>query len=348
MRTAPLLLALSLGTAAQAGTIEAPILERVDDGTAVVRWRDADPVDVFIVDRADARPAEARLVSPGDGDGRHELALPTSPRAYVLLRDTRSGKTAVVGERVLPLAQGSNFRDLGGYRTMDGGHLRWGRIFRSGATPLLTDGDLAEIRSLGLASMIDLRSSEERVFAPTKIEGVPYSAIGYSMTAMMPMDPAKQSMNTLYGEMPAFLAPQLRLVFAELLRGEGPIAYNCSAGQDRTGFVTAMILTALGVPHDTIVQDYHLSTSARRMAFETPRLDPATVGDNPVAQMFARGQDQRATAKPRPLLNPDGSPFLSQSFIAIEKNWGSVDAYLEKKVGVGKAEIRRLKAIYVE
>src|SRR5690606_17096622 len=86
-----------------------------------------------------------------------------------------------LAERVVPLEQGSNFRDIGGYATLDGKRVRQGLIYRSGATPMLTDSDLERVRALGLRNMIDLRSSEERALAPTRIEGVPYTAVGYSI-----------------------------------------------------------------------------------------------------------------------------------------------------------------------
>ena len=74
---------------------------------------------------------------------------------------------------LLPLEHSSNFRDIGGYPAAGGKHVRWGMIFRSGATPLLTDADQAAVAKLHLANMVDLRSDEERQLAPSKIYGVP-------------------------------------------------------------------------------------------------------------------------------------------------------------------------------
>src|SRR3546814_16616904 len=76
-----------------------------------------------------------------------------------------------VAERALPLEHGSNFRDIGGYPAAGGKHVRWGMIFRSGGTPLLNDADEQRIGALKLGEMVDLRSSEERVLAPTRISG---------------------------------------------------------------------------------------------------------------------------------------------------------------------------------
>ena len=353
----PILLYVSVAALLAAGPATAEIIdkasvERVSPSAVVVRWNDRDPVDVLVSDKADAKPDGARLVSHADKDGEHSLAAPASERLYVLLRDTRSGRTVRVAERALPLAQGSNFRDLGGYPAADGKHVRWGLIYRSGGTPLLTDADLVEVRELGLAHMIDLRSSEERALAPSRIAGVPYTAIGYPMMSMMPTDPAamkqRPQMEAFYRQLPAFLAPHLRLVFAELLNGEGPLVYNCSAGQDRTGFVSAMVLSALGVPRATIIEDYHLSTIYRRPEWEFRKIELAAHPGDPVAAMFARGQSLAEARKPEPLTAADGTAYLDQAFAAIEERWGSVDRYLEKEIGLTPADIAKLRAAYLE
>ncbi len=58
-------------------------------------------------------------------------------------------------------------------------------IYRSGATPLPTDNDVARIKALELKNIVDLRSREERALAPTRLTGIRYAAIDYSMTTMM-------------------------------------------------------------------------------------------------------------------------------------------------------------------
>src|SRR3546814_7695541 len=73
-----------------------------------------------------------------------------------------------------------------------------------------------------------------------------------------------QRMSAVYRDFPQQLVPQLRVLFDTLLAKEGPVVYNCSAGQDRTGFATAMIMSALGVPREVIYKDYLLSTGYRK------------------------------------------------------------------------------------
>lgn len=319
---------------------------RGQPGKVLVTWTAKGPVDLYLAEKPDADPATAKLVSPGDRDGREEVAVDGAARPYFLIRDKADGSRVAVAERLLPLAQGSNFRDIGGYEGAGGKHVRWGLIYRSGATPLLTDSDLTQVRALGLRNMVDLRSAEERVIAATRIDGVPYSAVGYSMAGILERSRSGLG-GALYRDFPTMLAPQLRIVFNQLKRGEGPIAYNCSAGQDRTGFATAMILAALGVPRETILEDYHLSTDYRRPEFEQPPIQAAAYPDNAVIQQLAQGQARRAGYKPRPLFDQDGKSLLLSAFAEVDEKYGSVEGYLERELGVSAADIGALRANYL-
>ncbi|MEO7691549.1 MAG: tyrosine-protein phosphatase [Sphingomonas sp.] len=324
-----------------------PVVTRTAPDALTVTWSDRNPVDVYLSYDPNGTLAKAQLVSKGDRDGTETVKVRAGERAYFLLKDRKSGITAHVAERVLPLQQGSNFRDVGGYPAVRGKHVRWGLIYRSGGQPLLTDADVDEIHALKLANLVDLRSSEERVIAPTRVDGIPYQAVGYSMQSLTGGGTPKNG-EGVYRKMPSMMAPQLRLVFQDLLARKGALAYNCSAGQDRTGFVTAMVLSALGVPRDTIVADYHLSTIFRRPEWEMPRIDTVAQANNPVAMFFAKYQADPAAAKPKPLKDPDGTAFLSHAFDEIDHHWGSVDAYLEQEIGVSKAEMASLRRYYLE
>lgn len=266
------------------------------------------------------------------------------------LEATPATALAPARERVIQLEQGSNFRDIGGYRTMDGRQVRWGMVYRSGAMPMLTDVDVKRIEALGIREVVDLRSIEERRLAPSRLTSPRSFAIDYSLMAMMqdPKGGFQGNGVALYRGFPDFLKPQLKLVFARLLAGEGPISFHCSAGQDRTGFTTAMIYSALGVPRDTIVRDYLLSTELRRPQYEMPRIDEATAKADPVAALFARYQNMPGAEKAQPLVEKDGTPYLVGAFAAIEEKWAGVDGYLKAEIGLTDADITRLKALYLE
>jgi protein-tyrosine phosphatase len=76
--------------------------------------------------------------------------------------------------------------------------------------------------------------------------------------------------------------------------------------------------------------------------------DAVAQANNPVAMFFAKYQENPAAAKPQPLKDPDGTAFLSYAFDEIEKKWGSVDAYLEREIGVTGIDIAALRATYLE
>lgn len=345
IRTATASLSAIAAFVSQSALAAPPVNAVVERGGAdqlVVTWTSREPVDVYVSNMPDDPARTATRVSFEDADGRHEITGAGGPRRFIILRNTRTGELARVAERLVPLEAGSNFRDIGGYPAANGRHVRWGAIYRAGATPLLTPADVARVHDLGIVNMVDLRSDEERLLAPTRIDGIPYTAVGYSMRQLS----IAGGMEGVYRGFPVTMAPHLKQIFAKLLRSEQPIAYNCSAGQDRTGFATAMVLSALGTPREAIIADYHLSTEFRRPQFEMPRIDPAAHPGNPAAALFARYQDDPVASKPQPLKTVDGKPYLDFALAEIEARWGSVDAYLRDDIGLGAADIAKLRAIY--
>lgn len=257
---------------------------------------------------------------------------------------TASGEAAQPG-RVVPLEQGSNFRDLGGYRGFDGKTIRWGKLYRSGGTAMLTDGDVKRVKALGITEIVDLRSNEERRLAPTKLDGINYSAVGYSMAEMI-QPGAMPSTEQLYRQLPTTLTPQLRVLFQRLVRNDGATMFNCSAGQDRTGVTAAIVLSALGVSRDDIVKDYLLSTQLRRPQFEMPRIDAAKNADDPVALMFAHWH-QPPNDKAGPLYDAGGS-YVRYALDEIDKRWGSVDNFLRTEIGVSDADLALIRQSYLQ
>lgn len=256
-------------------------------------------------------------------------------------------------ERIVALEAGSNFRDLGGYPAADGKRVRWGRIFRTAAMPKLTDADERTIRALGVRSLVDLRSADERQMSPTdwKALGVTrHFAVDYSAAELFG-DGSAIDVGELYARWPVSLKAQYRRIFEDLLAGDGAVMFNCSAGQDRTGLAAALVLSALGVPRDVILADYHLSTTHRRPQFEFADVDLAALAPtNAMARfMLARGGGgARSATRPQPLIGANGQAWLLASFRRIETDYGSVERYLDAELGLDAADIARLRAIYLE
>lgn len=359
---------LALGASTtRAQTIVESSVTRAADGRVVISWSATGPVDVYVGNAPDLDAKQMHLISDDDADGRHEYQVSDRARPYFLLRAERDGTTLRTAERVLLLDAGSNFRDVGGYATSDGRRVRWGRIYRTGAMPQLTQRDYELLGQLGIRVFCDLRSVEERELAPTRFErvkGARYVAVDYPGSAIFGNlvgrdsavavndDPRRDAnaQRNLYRQWPLSLAPQYKEIFAALLAGEAPLAFNCSAGQDRTGVATALVLTALGVPRATILEDYHLSTVHRRPEYERGTGDyEALAATNIVARFYAESaQRGPAALKPQPLYDASGKARLAATFDEIERRWGRVERYLEEVLDVDANDVARLRARYLE
>ena len=259
---------------------------------------------------------------------------------------------------MVTLERGSNFRDLGGYPAAGDKHVRWGLIYRTAAMPMLTDADYSYVRGLGIRSIIELRSVQERQIAPDGMPahtGALYLAHDYPaeeifsrMGAPPPAAGTASPVVGLYRTWLISLAPQYRDIFQQLLKRDGAVSYHCSAGQDRAGVASALVLSALGVPRDVILADYHLSTVYRRPENEIPRIQPGEYPGNVVADFYRKAQASGAPPRAKPLYTPAGVPFLQETFDEIDKRWGSVDAYLDQVLGINAADIARLRSLYLE
>lgn len=224
------------------------------------------PAAIFVSSDPDARAPLMRELRTAARGGSARLATAVAPRPYFLLR-TADGAQTRTAERLLPLQGGRNFRDLGGYRAGDGRQVRWGRIYRSGVMAGLTTADMTYLSDLGIQVICDLRSRQERAAQPNpflkdpspQVAGTDYDMM--SMSGFMKATNRAEAIDAFadsYIEFTEVLAPQYTDMFARLLRRE-VLAFNCSAGKDRTGTAAALILSVLGVPRETVVADYALT-----------------------------------------------------------------------------------------
>ena len=340
---------LVIAAATPAAAIDRAAITRIDAGHIAIEWSDADPVTISASSDPAGADASAEVIAKADRSGRIVLAATAGQRRYYTLRDGGDGSVRRVAERVLPLEQGSNFRDVGGYTGADGKQVMWGRIFRSGAMPLLTEADYATLANLKIATIVDLRSTDERMIAPTMLDDrtdATFISNDYSLKPLM-AGLGKNGGEYMYAGMGPMINPQLKAIFRSLIKAEGPVLYNCSAGQDRTGIATALVLSALGVDRKTILEDYHLSTELRRPQFEMPALDPADWPGNPIVPYYVASMKKPGGPKAEPLYTPKGASHLAQLFEVIDRDYGGVEAYLAKELGVTKADIARLRALYL-
>jgi protein-tyrosine phosphatase len=172
--------------------------------------------------------------------------------------------------RILEFEGCVNFRDLGGYATADGRTVAWRRLFRADGLNKLTEGDVAQMSDLGLSTVIDLRTldeAEQRGSFP--VDRIPVTYVGLPLTDVLPATETLPDWKeasyvaTRYGAMVSEGGPMLTSAIDALADAEAlPAVFHCSAGKDRTGVLSALLLGFLGVPDETIVADYALSAAA--------------------------------------------------------------------------------------
>jgi protein-tyrosine phosphatase len=338
-------------------------VSRPQGGGYALTWTAAKPgtpVDVFVASAPGAPAADRKQVADNDSDGAVALKasdVPASGRAYFYVQ-ADGGRGVWVGERVLPLSGGRNFRDLGGYATLSGASVKWGQLYRSGVMNGLTEADNAYLRQLGITQVCDFRSTEERGREPTRWQAFgagEYVAIDYDDSTSTALRDAlgrpdvsgatvAAAMASLYGGMIDRFAPQYTDMFARLVAGKAPLAFNCSAGKDRTGIAAALVLSALGVPRATILEDYALSEKVvnYEAAFAAPKDAPTTKKPGPYDFIAKLPADVRA-----PLLRSDPA-YLEAAFKEMEARHGSVEGYLEQRLGVDAADLATLRRLYLD
>lgn len=339
-----------------AGAKEWATVTRLDAARVTFAREDDGPVSVWLSDDARLDKGD-RLVAKGSHDKALTLDAPASNRTYVLFKG-KGATVRAVAERVLPLERGSNFRDLGGYVTRDGRTVRWGRVFRSGAQPLLTPADEALVDQLRLGTVVDLRSIEERQINPDSIddrEGALFVSNDYGMAALMAGFQARGG-EDVYQGMEVTLAPQYRSLYRQIVASNAKgasgapgkaVMYHCSAGQDRTGVATALLYDMLGVDRETILADYHLSTTLRRPFWEMPQIDPAKYPGNMIAAHYANAyKDENARAEP--LYSKSGASHLAQFFTYLDATYGGSEGYMRKVLGFSDADLADLRATMLD
>ncbi|MEU7703064.1 tyrosine-protein phosphatase [Streptomyces sp. NPDC039028] len=242
--------------------------------------------------------------------------------------------------RHIPFQRLHNFRDLGGYRTADGGTVRWEILYRSDSLAKLAGPDPADLerfRALGVATVIDLRypweiaakgrlpETEEVSWHNLSIEHRPYDQAEIDPD----LDPWRYLADR-FAEVAEDGAVELRTALEVIAAADGPLVFHCASGKDRTGLLAAVVLSLLGVADEEILADFALTERA------TERL---------VA-------DWRAAHPGRALRWPSygrAPADVIRLFLEdLRARYGSVDAYVTGHVGLDPAVVTALRARLVE
>ena len=189
--------------------------------------------------------------------------LRRQPRARSLRPTLAAGPCKLAGmERRIDLPGCDNFRDLGGYPASGGMRLRWRRLFRSDALHGLTlEGVDRVIDELGVGAIVDLRSTGEIGVdgrGPLRDRSPIYHHMPLfdGPLAVGPAAPKPLTLADRYFLLVEHAKAPIARVVTALAECSTPAVYHCTAGKDRTGLISAIVLGLLGVPDEIIVADY--------------------------------------------------------------------------------------------
>lgn len=345
--------------------LKRPTVERIDDQSVRLRWPPsfaAGPVEVFAGLSPDAIDRTHVLAETSEP----ELTLSNvdSPfvderfRLYYEVIPAGGGAPVITAERRLPLDGPDNFRDLGGYATTDGHTVHWNRLYRSNDLSGLTGADLEYLSGVGIKLICDFRSERERIEAPDREfppAGSPQLHADYGPPQWLNLtveqtglDPqvvreqiqsggisavaTRSLMRRAYRSFVTDYSDQWAELFRKIASADNlPTVVHCTAGKDRTGFASALILLSLGVPEKTVFEDYMLTNHYRRdfyafvlrwvSLYSFFRTDP----DDLIPLLEARPE------------------YLRESLNAIREHYGSVEGYLATALDVTPSMMEQIR-----
>ena len=257
-------------------------------------------------------------------------------------------------QRHVPLDGQSNFRDLGGYQTADGREVKWGEVFRSGELPRLSDADVDRLDALGVRSVVNFltpaeieQRGEDRLPDGVREIEAPIAGAGDDL-ALLVLEARKTGDFSgippeLNADIHRILITEAEEEYATLLRAVAdpanrPLVFHCSHGVHRTGTAAAILLSVLGVPWETVREDYLLSNhyradeidrrlaELRALAAESQGVPPDAV-DTTNMEAFYRLQ----------------GAYIDASLEEAVRQHGSMAAYARDGLGLTKAEIEALR-----
>jgi protein-tyrosine phosphatase len=323
-------------------------------------------------------PALYRINGPGLEGQEKTLIQKNAPESLVLddplpgrrvyfLLEADGAKPFIFAERCLKLAGLNNFRDYGGYRTMDGRRVKWGLLYRSDHLCSIPPQTADYIRALEIAAVIDYRSADEIRRRPNKDVGerrtfnFDPSAYTAELAAQFSASPDNENQalidktlasvprEKINGQGEQVLEQYRNFVNSEkskkafrnmiavmLDRDNAPNIQHCRGGKDRTGYGALLVLVMLGVCKDDIIQDYMI-TQKNRIARNIEKMAQyrQLTGDQNVLDYLFSLIDTRQY-------------FIEEAFSAMEKKAGSAEQYIRQELNFTDQDFQRMRKNYLQ
>jgi protein-tyrosine phosphatase len=260
------------------------------------------------------------------------------------------------GENI-PIATAPNLRDLGGWPTSDGGHVRPRLLYRSAELDKLQGDDMKAYEGLGIRSVYDLRTEAERSAQPDALpDGTEYivvdvmadSAAAAPAQIIKVLGDPKAAADLLGGGkavtlfehgyreivgLPSALAGYRRFFLDLAQPAHRPALFHCTTGKDRTGWAAAAMLMLLGVSDDDVMRDYMLTNDELLPVMQA-------VFDN----FEAAGGDPELL---RPVIGVQ-EEYLDASLDEMRHRFTTIEGYFTNGLGIDADAQQALRTVFVE
>ena len=294
-----------------------------------------------------------------DSEPASESAATSESEAAIASQPASASEPASDGQPGLSLGIASipNLRDLGGYETSDGRTVRRGLLYRSNQLSGISPEDMQKLAMLELKGAYDLRTATEREIRPEELPpGVDYivvdvladsPAAGPAQLEKLMADPAVANVELGGGKVEASFQDSYRefvslpsaqrefgKMFVALGDGQNlPALFHCTTGKDRTGWAAAAFMTLLGVPRETVYEDYLRSNDYILPAYQGA-ID---------AFVQAGGEEEI----PKAILGVK-KEYLDAAFNEMESTYGSIEQYFADALGIDSAQQQAMRDRYLE
>jgi protein-tyrosine phosphatase len=247
----------------------------------------------------------------------------------------------LASDRVIHLKGTSNTRDIGGYQISDNRTLRSGQIIRSENLSRLTANDFQKLEEIGVKTVIDLRTDKEHDQSPTVWQGdnpprFYHFPIGDShndwfnaqrkMMKSNRFTEKQASKHMVEGyRMIAEVGPPSyqKLMGLVLDQSNWPILIHCNAGKDRAGIATTLILEALGVDRETIMEEFLLTNEIGRTQEKA-----AILAKESKKSSHGKRSGRTPTASAWYPIVGVKAEMLEAFYASVDDEYGSMDAFL--------------------
>ena len=289
-------LTILLGLSSCSGTSPAisVVCEENNVGNSVIKWETAPllkgQVQVYASTSPTLIPEESPVAMSNISDGKMTIITEDPSQRYYYMMVFNNKYRVKVAARNVNIPGIQNFRDLGGYKSSETGKVtRWGMLYRSAQIDSIPFCSRRELKNIGIRTIIDMRSEEERHNYP-QLHDDAFNIVHISIptgnmeSILQKIQEEKIKTDTVYRlveEMNRKLVSDYTKEFKELFtilldRNNYPAVIHCTSGKGRTGIASALVLAALGVNEEVIMEDYRLSNDyfnipkASKYAYKLP------------------------------------------------------------------------------